>query len=78
MIDGNSAPDDIFARDLTLAIATCASCGTTGPIATVAVYEGMGTVLRCPSCESVLMRVAVAGGQTRLDMRGITLLRWPF
>jgi hypothetical protein len=76
MLDGNAAPDDVFARDLTMAIATCASCGTTGPIASVLVYEGMGSVLRCPACDSVLMRVVQTGGETRLDMRGIKVLRW--
>ena len=76
MIDGNAAPDDIFTRDLTMAIATCAGCGTTGPLAAVMVYEGMGSVLRCPACDSVLMRVAVTRGETCLDMRGVTALRW--
>ena len=75
-IDGNAAPHDLFARDLTMATATCAGCGATGPVATVMVYEGMGTVLRCPSCDSVLMRVVVARGETCLDMRGVTALRW--
>jgi hypothetical protein len=76
MIDGNSAPDDIFTRDLTLATATCAGCGVTGPVAGVQVYEGMGSVLRCPSCDSVLMRVVSLGDATCLEMRGITVLRW--
>ena len=76
MLDGNAAPDDIFARDLTLADATCAGCGVTGPIASVNVYEGMGTVLRCPEGDSVLMRVVVGGGSTRVDMRGVKVLRW--
>jgi hypothetical protein len=76
MLDGNAAPDDIFARDLTLAIATCAGCGTSGPIASVPVYESMGSVLRCPVCDAVLMRVVVAGAATHLDMRGIKVLRW--
>ena len=52
-------------------IATCS-----GPIASVNVYEGMGSVLRCPECDSVLMRVVVAGGSTSLDMRGVKVLRW--
>jgi hypothetical protein len=76
LLDGNAAPDDVFARDLTMAVATCAGCGATGPVASVRVYEGLGSVLRCPQCDSVLMRVVVAGGETRLEMRGVRVLRW--
>ena len=75
-VDGNAAPEDLFSRDLTTAIATCAGCGQTGPVATVMVYESAGTVLRCPACDAVLMRVVVAGGTTCLEMRGVTALRW--
>ena len=65
-LDGNAAARlTIFARDLTMAVATCAGCGATGPVATVMVYEGMGSVLRCPSCDSVLMRVVVRAAARR-------------
>ena len=47
-----------------------------GPVATVMVYEGMGEVLRCPECDSVLLRLMRTPGETRLDMRGVSLLRW--
>jgi len=76
LLDGNAAPDDVFVRDLTLAVATCAGCGATGPVASVCVYESLGTVLRCPECDSVLMRVVSVRGETCLEMRGVKLLRW--
>ena len=44
--------------------------------ATVMVYEGMGEVLRCPSCDTVLLRLSRIRGETRLDMRGVRVLRW--
>jgi hypothetical protein len=33
-----------------------------------------GTVLRCPQCESVLMRIVSGGGRYWLDARGISWL----
>jgi hypothetical protein len=77
-LDGNAAAgvlSEVFARELTGAVATCAACGTTGRLASVLVYEGPGTVLRCPACEAVLLRVAHVAGETVLDMRGISVLR---
>lgn len=78
-VDGNAVAGDlsaIFTGDLSAAVATCAGCGATGPVASVMVYEGMGEVLRCPECDTVLVRLMRAHGETCLDMRGITLLRW--
>jgi len=75
-VDGNAAPDDLFLRDLTAAVATCDSCGQSGPVATAMLYESLGTVLRCPACDSVLMRVVRAGGSVCVDMRGVRVLRW--
>ena len=78
-LDGNAVTGDlsaVFTGDLSGAIATCAECGVTGAVATVMVYEGMGEVLRCPECDSVLLRLMRTPGETRLDMRGVSLLRW--
>jgi NAD-dependent SIR2 family protein deacetylase len=77
-LDGNAVAGAfaaIFTADLTAAVATCDGCGATGPMATVMLYEGMGEVLRCPECDGVLARVAVMGEETRLDLRGIRVLR---
>lgn len=78
-LDGNAVAGDlgaIFGGDLNAAVATCEGCGVSGPVAAVMVYEGMGEVLRCPECDGVLLRVARFGGETRLDMRGVRVLRW--
>jgi len=79
-LDGNAAAGDlseVFALDVTVATATCAGCGVTGPMAQAMVYEsGIGTVLRCPSCDAVLLRVARGGGQLHMEMRGVRVLRW--
>jgi hypothetical protein len=36
----------------------------------------MGTVLRCPACDTVLLRYARGGGELRVEMRGVRVLRW--
>jgi len=78
-LDGNAIAGElteIFAADLTTAIATCAGCGKTGVVAAAEVYETrMGTVLRCPGCDSVLLRVVHARGEICLEMRGVSSLR---
>ena len=78
-LDGNAAAgilQEIFPFEMTLAQATCAGCGTTDAIGALAVYMyGMGTVIRCPSCDTVLIRVAQAKGRYWLDMRGVRVLQ---
>jgi hypothetical protein len=79
-LDGNVAAgplSDIFAVEITTARATCATCGTTGPLGGALVYgETMGTIVRCVTCEAVLLRLAETPRGVRLDMRGIGVLAW--
>jgi Family of unknown function (DUF6510) len=78
-LDGNAAGgvlQEIFPFEMTMSMATCANCGAANPIGAVAAYmHGMGTVLRCPSCEHSLMRVAHVQGRYWLDMRGLRILQ---
>ena len=79
-VDVNAAAGDlseIFSVELTSAVATCAGCGLTGTMGDVHVFEaGMGTVLRCPRCDTVLMRVVHMGAETHMEMRGVRVLRF--
>jgi len=78
-LDGNAAGgilQEIFPFDMTLVQATCTGCGATDAIGALAAYmHGMGTVVRCPSCDTVLIRVAHAKGRYWLDMRGVRVLQ---
>ncbi len=78
-LDGNAAGgilQEIFPFEMTLVQATCTGCGATDAIGALAAYmHGMGTVVRCPSCDSVLIRVAQAKGRYWLDMRGVRVLQ---
>ena len=61
-VDGNAAAgilSELFVPDLTVARAKCAGCGATRTIGVLLVYaHGMGTVMRCPECDGVVMRIA--------------------
>jgi hypothetical protein len=78
-LDGNAAAgmlQAIFPFEMTLVQATCTGCGTTNAVgALVAYMHGMGTVVRCPVCDNVLIRVAQTKGRYWLDMRGVRVLQ---
>ena len=80
-LDGNAAGGilgEIFSREMTLAVATCTNCGATDRVGTLAVYKhGMGTIIRCPYCDTALIRIAEVKGRYWLDMRGLRLLLLP-
>ncbi|MET8996429.1 DUF6510 family protein [Amycolatopsis sp. NPDC004169] len=78
-LDGNvlAGPlSSVFTAEVTAAVAVCAGCGRSGPLAAARVYGApMGYVARCPGCDQVLLRYAEAPAGTTLDMRGIATLR---
>lgn len=78
-LDGNAAAGTlqaIFPFDMTLVQATCTGCGATNTIGATAAYmHGMGTVIRCPSCDTALIRMAQVKGRYLLDLRGIRVLQ---
>ena len=77
-LDGNAAAgilSEIFVPDITTASATCATCGTIRPLGALHVYvHGMGTMLRCPSCDAVVLRVARTPTRLWLDPTGARLV----
>lgn len=78
-LDGNALAGrlrDIFAREMTPALACCASCGHVAPLGAAHLYAGQpapGAVLRCEGCEEVLLVLVERGGRWRLGTPG---LRW--
>ncbi|WP_327634357.1 DUF6510 family protein [Kribbella sp. NBC_00482] len=80
-LDGNAAAgalSELFAVDLTAAIAQCNGCGHTTVFAESRVYvDAPGTVARCAGCDTVLLRVVTTPNDTYLDLRGLTYLRVP-
>jgi len=77
MLDGNAAAgllQEVFAVEVTTAVGTCDGCGAVDEVGAVRVYMGAGTVLRCPQCESILMKVVTDGQRVWIDMRGVRTL----
>ena len=81
-LDGNAAGGilgEVFTFEMTTARTACVHCGTSGEVgAQMAYVTDIGTVLRCSSCEGVLIRVARQDdGPTRywLDLRGVEYLQ---
>jgi hypothetical protein len=64
---------ELFVPDLTAARAKCGGCGATRTIGVLLVYaHGMGTVMRCPDCDAVVMRIARTPTHFWLDASGAT------
>ena len=78
-LDGNAAGgllNEVFPFEMTAAEATCGGCSAMRPIGELMLYQhGMGTILRCPGCDTALMRITHIRGSYRLDLSGMTYLR---
>ena len=74
-VDGNAIGgllSEIFTMEMTTADATCGTCGTINAIGRIDVYmQAPGTVMRCPSCEQVMMRIVRGKGRYWIDMSGV-------
>ena len=76
-LDGNAAAGilrEVFASEMTTAVGTCGGCGSVDAIGAVHVYVAAGLVLRCPSCESVLMRIVETETRLWVDLTGLRSL----
>ena len=78
-LDGNAAAGllgEVFHFEMTVHWSTCAGCGATNQVGNLMTYmHGMGAVLRCPGCASVLIRIAHHRGRYWLDLRGLSCLQ---
>jgi uncharacterized protein DUF6510 len=77
-LDGNAIGGlllEIFSAEMTTAIGTCVTCGSTGPVAETVVYlEAPGTVVRCRICTAVLMVITRRSGVNCVGMPGLAAL----
>ena len=76
-LDGNAAAgllQEVFAAEMTTAAGTCDGCGAVEPLGAVRLYRGAGIVLRCPHCESVVMKLVTNGARIWIDLRGLRTL----
>ena len=78
-LDGNVAAGllaEVFCREPSTTAVVCAGCGADGPIGALLAYGlEMGAILRCPNCDTAVLRVGAAGGMVWMDVRGAVSLR---
>jgi hypothetical protein len=73
-VDGNAIGGlltDVFGRDATGVSGRCGECGAENAVAALRVYRAAGIVVRCPSCEAVLIRVVAAREELWVDLGGL-------
>jgi hypothetical protein len=79
--DGNvlAGPlSEVFAADVTIAVARCRGCGLSSMVAELAVYgPDPGLVARCPGCDDVLLRLVRTRDSLWLELSGMSSLRLP-
>ena len=79
-LDGNAVAgvlDEVFAFEMTTVVSTCASCGAVGEVGVLHAYvHAPGTVVRCPRCGAVLMRVVRSDERLWVDMQGVRSLEF--
>ena len=78
MVDGNVASGmfvEIFGAEMTATPTECATCGQHHQVGTLLAFtQAPGMVLRCPTCESVMVRIVKTPDAIYLDARGAAYL----
>jgi hypothetical protein len=78
-LDGNAAAGtlgEIFSFEVTTAHYACEGCGRVAHIGEAMAYmTEIGTIVRCPSCDNALIRLAHNRGRYWIDLRGIMYLQ---
>jgi len=76
-LDGNAVAgllNEIFGRDITADVGTCAGCGAREPVGAIHAYRSAGITLRCPHCGAVVLRVVTGESRVWLDSSGLRTL----
>jgi hypothetical protein len=80
-LDGNAIGGvllEVFGAEMTVAPGVCAHCGAREQLAATDVYvHAPGIVVRCRSCEGVLMRIVRGRDRTWIDLGGVASLEVP-
>jgi DNA-directed RNA polymerase subunit RPC12/RpoP len=75
-LDGNAAAGmlgEVFALEVSGGRGRCSSCGAINALGETHAYlDAPGAVIRCPSCESVLLVLVRGDGRYWLGMEGLT------
>jgi Zn finger protein HypA/HybF involved in hydrogenase expression len=77
MLDGNAVAgvlQEVFAVEMTTAIATCKTCGATDAVGALHVFRGAGIVMRCPHCNNALVTIVEDGARVWIGFAGVHTL----
>jgi len=79
VLDGNAIGGSLAApsgSDMTAVPGKCSHCGTVSVVASMRVYlRAPGAVVRCPTCDGVVLRIVETAEATYIDARGAAYLR---
>ena len=79
MLDANATAGvlyEIFGVEMTASPTECANCGNEGEVGELLAFtQGPGIVLRCSTCEHVVLRIVQTPEAIYLDARGAVYLR---
>jgi hypothetical protein len=78
-LDGNAATGlltQVFCGEPSTALIVCAGCGATTAIGALMAYGlELGAILRCPDCDTAVVRIGAAGNRLWVDLRGSVSMR---
>ena len=78
-LDGNAAAgmlSVVFRCEPSEIMLICAGCGADAPMGALLAYAlELGAVLRCPACDTPVLRAGAAGSRLWIDLRGAASLR---
>ena len=74
MLDGNAVAgllQEVFAVEMTTAIATCGTCGAADAVGATHVFRGAGIVMRCPHCDNALVTIVKDDARVWIGFAGV-------
>ena len=77
MLDGNAVAgllQEVFALEMTNAMARCQSCGATNAVGSLRVFRGAAVALHCPHCEETLLTIVKDGPRVWMAFVGLRAL----
>jgi hypothetical protein len=78
-LDGNAAAgmlSEVFRCEASSMVVVCSGCGAVAPMGSLLAYGlEMGAILRCPTCDTAVLRAGAGGRRLWVDMRGAVSVR---
>jgi predicted RNA-binding Zn-ribbon protein involved in translation (DUF1610 family) len=79
-LDGNGVAGllvETFGAEMTTALRGCPTCGAVSAVGAHRAYRGAGTVLRCPACGDLAVRIAALPDRHVVHLTGSWTLAVP-